>query len=118
LLNKGILIPELRSAFIIILKLINPFVPHITEEIWSNLGYDVLLAKEPWPVFDPKYLEQDQVTMSIQVNGKFKTTHDFSISASDEEIKKTVLELLANNIYTSNIKKIIVVPQKTVNVVI
>jgi leucyl-tRNA synthetase len=118
LLNRDIFIQELPDAFVIIIKLINPFIPHVTEEIWHNLGHDSLLAAEPWPVFDQKYLEQDKVTMSIQLNGKFKATHDFNISALDDEIKAVALELLEKSIATSLVKKIIIVPKKTVNVVI
>lgn len=118
LLNRGIFIQELPDAFAIIIKLINPFIPHVTEEIWHNLGHDGLLAEASWPVFDQKYLEQDKVTMSIQLNGKFKVTHDFNISALDDEIKAVALELLEKSIATSLVKKIIIVPKKTVNVVI
>jgi leucyl-tRNA synthetase len=118
LLNKNILIMELYEAFIVVIKLINPFIPHITEEIWHNLGYKDLLALEAWPNFDEKYLEQDKITMSIQLNGKFKTTHDFSPLAGQDEIKEVVLKLLASNIATKPIKKIIIIPQKTVNIVI
>jgi leucyl-tRNA synthetase len=118
LLAKQIIIPEVKDAFEIVIRLINPFVPHITEEIWQKLGYTTMLAETQWPKYEEKYLNQENVTMSIQINGKFKMTQQFDIDTPEEVIKNTVLAALEKNLDGKTIKKIIIVPHKTVNVVV
>ena len=101
-------------------QLLNPFIPHITEELWQKMGNDTPLYKAHWPKFDESKLEADSYTMAIQVKGKLRATHDFAISASDDEIKKIAIELpaVAKHIDGVEIRKIIVVPKKIVNIVV
>ncbi len=61
-----------KKDFEIFLKILSPFAPHITEELWRNLGNKKLLAVEPWPKADPKKLEELEVKMAIQINGKVR----------------------------------------------
>src|SRR6185312_11023867 len=55
-------------------QLINPLTPHIAEEIWKQLGHTTLLVETPWPQYDPTLLQDDTVTMAVQVNGKLRDT--------------------------------------------
>jgi len=104
----------------ILIQLLNPFVPHITEDIWANLGHQTPLYKSSWPSYDESKLQSDSYIMAIQVQGKLRASHEFSVGASEEEIKETVLALPAVQKYIAEekVKKIIIVPKKIVNIVI
>jgi leucyl-tRNA synthetase len=104
----------------IIIQLLNPFLPHITEELWQQLGNKVPLYKTEWPKADISKLQSDSYIMAIQVKGKLRATHEFSVSDSDENIKKTAIEIPAiiKHIGDAEIRKIIIVPKKIVNIVI
>jgi leucyl-tRNA synthetase len=109
-----------KEAAKAMVQLLNPFIPHITEELWQKMGNDTPLYNAHWPKFDESKLEADSYTMAIQVKGKLRATHDFAISASDDEIKKIAIELpaVAKHIDGVEIRKIIVVPKKIVNIVV
>jgi leucyl-tRNA synthetase len=104
----------------ILLQLLNPFIPHITEELWQQMGNDVALYKTKWPEADASKMQSDSYVMAIQVQGKLRATHEFSMDASDDEIKKIAVEIpaVAKHIDGAEIRKIIVVPKKIVNIVI
>ena len=91
-----------------------------TEELWQKMGNNTPLYQANWPKFDESKLEADSYTMAIQVKGKLRATHDFAISASEDEIKKIAIELpaITKHIDGAEIRKIIVVPKKIVNIVI
>ena len=57
-----------------IVQLLNPFAPHISEELWSRLGQTDLLTEHPWPAFDPDLAREEEATVVIQVNGKMRGT--------------------------------------------
>lgn len=104
----------------ILLQLLNPFIPHITEELWQQMGNDVALYKTKWPEADASKMQSDSYVMAIQVKGKLRATHEFSMDASDDEIKKIAVEIpaVAKHIDGAEIRKIIVVPKKIVNIVV
>ncbi|RTK92073.1 MAG: leucine--tRNA ligase [Rickettsiales bacterium] len=106
------------EAIKIIILLLNPFIPHITEELWQILGNDTPIYKLSWPKYDESKLKSDSYLLAIQVNGKLKTTHEFASHVSEEEIRNTVLEIpaIAKHI-GDQIKKIIIVPRKIINIV-
>jgi leucyl-tRNA synthetase len=126
-LNKAIArIRELHNAlpdghkegFETVVRLLNPFIPHVTEEIWSRLGHKTMLAETEWPSYNDAYLVASVVTYAVQVNGKLRATHDFAVDAEDEDIKAEALQLVAKYTEGSEIKKVILVKGKIVNVVI
>lgn len=126
-LNKAIArIRELHNAlpdghkegFETVVRLLNPFIPHVTEEIWSRLGNKTILADTNWPDYNEKYLVASTVTYAVQVNGKLRATHEFAADAADEDIKLEALQLVAKYTEGSEIKKVILVKGKIVNVVI
>lgn len=102
------------------IKMLSPICPHIGEEIWNILGNKDSIAYASWPKFDESKLQDDVVTMVIQVNGKLRDKMEVSASLSKEEIEKNALNLdkVKANIDGKQIVKIIVVPKKIVNIVV
>ncbi len=111
---------SINQAIHIIVQLLNPFIPHITEELWQQLGNKVPLYKTNWPTADSSKLESNSYVMAIQVKGKLRATHEFLLSDSDEDIKKIVAKIpsVSKHIGNSKIQKIIIVPKKIVNIVV
>jgi leucyl-tRNA synthetase len=103
-----------------VLRLFNPMVPHITEELWKNLGHKTQLAKTDWPVALPELLADDSVTIAIQVNGKLRSTIQLAKDLGVKEVEKIALadEKIRIAIDGKEVKKIIVVPNKIVNIVV
>lgn len=112
-------LPLVKYGFENLLQLLNPFIPHVTEELWQALGHQDILAEKDWPKYNKKYLVQSTVTLAVQVNGKLRATHEFSVDAAKEDIEKESLSLEAVTRHTDgkSIKKVIVVPGKIVNIV-
>lgn len=107
-------------VFSILCQLLNPFTPHITEEIWQSLGHKNILAQQDWPKADEKWLAEDSVTLAVQVRGKMRGTIELAKEASKEDVEKAALSLsnVAKEVEGKEIRKIIVVPGKIVNIVI
>ena len=109
-----------KYGFEVMVRLLNPFTPHITEEIWQILGHSDLLCDVKWPEHDEAALKSATVTLAIQVNGKLRATHDFDANDSKENIEKAALKLPAieRHIEGKTIRKVIVVQGKIVNIVV
>lgn len=109
----------LREAWEALTILINPMTPHLAEELWSELGHDQILADTDWPKADESLLENDSVTIGVQVNGKVRATITLSPTASKEEAEKLALAdpNVQKAIGDGGVKKVIVVPGRIVNVV-
>ncbi len=110
----------LREGLTTLVQLLNPVIPHITEELWSMLGHQTLLADAKWPVANPDLLVDNSYTQAIQVNGKLRGTIDVAKSASKDEIQELALahENIIKFTEGKDIKKIIVIPGKIVNIVV
>ncbi|MFK8040309.1 MAG: leucine--tRNA ligase [Rickettsiaceae bacterium] len=109
-----------REVYFIIIRMLNPFIPHITEEVNQMLGNDNKLYKQEWPKYDERFLIADHYVIAIQVNGKLRATHKFHKSIDDsDQLRKLVLELPKIQKYIQNmhISKVIVIPRKIVNIV-
>ena len=76
-----------------LLILLNPFAPHLTEELWERLGHGDSIAKQPWPSFDEKHLKETTVEYAVQVNGKVRATFPFAIDASQDAVTAEALAL-------------------------
>lgn len=102
------------------LKLFNPMIPFITEEIWAHLGNEELLAKSGWPIADKNLLVEDKFTLAIQINGKLKATLEVSKNDSKEEIEKLAFmqEKVKNSTEGKEVRKVIYVPNKILNIVV
>jgi leucyl-tRNA synthetase len=111
-------IPE--ELYLTLLILLSPFAPHIAEEMWARMGQEDLIVKQPWPKGNPKLAEESIVTIAVQICGKMRGTIEMSKNAPKEEVevKAKSLENVARQLEGQEIKKIIVVPDKIVNIVI
>ncbi len=109
---------QLEAAGVLV-RLLEPFLPHFAEEIWQQLGHKDTLASQPWPVAIAELCAQDEVTIAIQVNGKLRATVQVGTGAGKEELEALALaqKNVQDFIAGKQIKKIIVVPGKIVNVV-
>ncbi|NKD86036.1 leucine--tRNA ligase [Haematospirillum jordaniae] len=108
-----------RFAVQTAVHLLAPMTPHIAEELWEEFGYTAMLAESPWPVFDPALLEDETVTMAVQVRGKLRGTIEVARSASEEEIQSIALALdtVQAQIAGHPVRRVVIVPGKIVNVV-
>ena len=97
-----------------------PMMPHLAEECWSALGHDNLISETAWPVADPALLAEDSVTYPIQINGKRRGELEIAKEASKEEVEAATLALdfVRKALNGNHPKKLIVVPQRIVNVVV
>jgi leucyl-tRNA synthetase len=108
-----------RESAEMLAQMIAPMMPHFAEECWARLGYNSLIAKQPWPEAEKALLVDDRITIAVQVNGKRRDELTIARDAAQAEVEAAVMELDAvkRAIEGRAIKKIIVVPQRIVNVV-
>jgi leucyl-tRNA synthetase len=109
----------LREALEFLVQMIGPMMPHLAEEGWARLGYNTLLANQPWPEADPGLLVDDTITIAVQVNGKRRDELTIARTAGSDEIEAAALRLepVQRALEGRPVKKVIVVPQRIVNVV-
>jgi len=109
-----------KNDFEILLRILSPFAPHITEEIWHELGYKESIHLASWPEHDDKKIKEEVVNIVVQVNGKVRGEFEIEFGASEEKVKKEamVLENVEKWIDGKDVKKIINVKNKLVNIVI
>ncbi len=102
------------------IKLLNPFAPHLAEEMWEKLGNKTSLVFEKWPAFDKKYLVDDEVTIVLQVNGKNRSETIVAMDYDKKDLEKLAVEneKIQKFIAGKPIRKIIVVPNRLVNFVV
>ena len=100
--------------------LIAPFAPHIAEELWHALGNTTTVCDAQWPVFNPQYLVESEVQLTVSFNGKARFQKKFAADATNDEIQAAVLADEQSKKYLDGkqVVKVIVVPKKIVNVVI
>ncbi|MCK0096976.1 leucine--tRNA ligase [Yoonia sp. F2084L] len=109
-----------RQAAKVLAQLMSPMTPHLSEEIWSMLGGEGLIANAPWPVADEAMLVEDTVTMPIQINGKRRAEIQVAADASKEAVQEIALalEVVQTALAGAAPKKLIVVPGRIVNIVV
>ncbi len=110
----------LREAGDILVRLFHPMMPHLAEECWAALGHKTLVATEPWPLAEPELLIENTVMLPVQVNGKKRGEVTVPRDAGEAEIKAAVLALdeVKKALDGKSPKKVIVVPNRIVNVVV
>ena len=109
-----------EAAVRTLLKLVAPMAPHLAEEAWHRLGGDGLLADASWPEHDPTLLVDEEVTVAVQVNGKLRDTLTVPRGAPRDELERQALgaEKIARLIGDASPRKLIVVPDRLVNIVL
>ena len=100
--------------------LIGPMMPHLAEELWHSLGHQTLLADTPWPEAEADQLVEKNVTVAVQVNGKLRGTLDLPKDSDDQtaETGALALENVSAAIAGKPIRKVIIVPNRIINVVV
>ncbi len=108
-----------KKEYQILLHLLNPVAPHITEELWETVGYEKTMHEMPWPSYDENSLVGDTIEIAVQINGKVRTVINVPTEASKEETEKIAMadEKIKEAITGKDVKKVIVVPKKIVNIV-
>ena len=102
----------------VIVKLLAPMAPHWAEELWKDvLGNETSVHKEAWPEFDPNAAKASEVELAVQVNGKVKAKITVATDAAEDAIREAALEAIADATAGKDIKKVIVIPGRLVNVV-
>lgn len=110
----------IRETIETIIVLMAPVVPHITEELWTLLGNDTILADVPWPEFDHTVAADEEITIVIQVNGKVRSKIVVPADEEDDRIKALALddEKIMKFIAGKKVVKEIYVPKKLINIVV
>lgn len=113
-------VPLMNDAIEKLILILNPFVPHITEELWNDLDHEDRVYQQNWPEFDPAALELETVEIIVQVNGKLKDKMAFEKNAEKSAIEEAALasERVQDAIAGKSVVKTIVVPNKLINFVV
>jgi leucyl-tRNA synthetase len=121
--NGPSLTPDMRwamnEAVNVLVQLFHPMMPHLAEECWAMLGHKTLVAEAPWPRVERDLLIEDTVTLPVQINGKKRAEVTVARNATNAEIEAAILALdvVKKALDGKTPKKVIIVPQRIVNVV-
>lgn len=107
-----------RAAYEILIQMLNPFAPHLTEEMWEKLGHKDMLVFEPWPTFDASKLVENEMTIVVSVNGKRAKDFVVPVDISESDLIETAKQNATKQLDGATIIKTIVVPNKLVNFVV
>jgi len=109
-----------KSEFKTFITLLNPFAPHITEELWSMAGFEGMLNETVWPEYDEAKCVDSTVEIVVQINGKIRArlNVDANISSEDAIALAKKENAVMNEISNKNIIKELYVPKKLVNIVV
>ncbi|OQW52523.1 leucine--tRNA ligase [Candidatus Raskinella chloraquaticus] len=110
----------LREAGDVLVRLVAPMMPHLGEECWRLLGHDDIVALAAWPLADPALLDDDTVTIPVQLNGKKRTELTIGKTADHKEIEAAALalDIIVQSLEGRPVRRVVVVPQRIVNVVV
>ena len=100
--------------------LLAPFVPHITEELWQELGYEGYVYDQKWPTWNEEELKKDEIEIVVQINGKNKEKINIPGESSREDMLKIAEEneIIKGLTEGKNVVKVIAVPGRLINIVI
>ena len=110
----------MREALETLVVLIGPMMPHLAEELWRRLGHSDFLCQQPWPDVDQALIAEDNVVIAVQVNGKKRATVEIAIDSDQASVEATALAEpnVVASIAGKPVRKVIVVPNRIVNVVV
>jgi len=102
------------------LQILAPFAPHVTEELWTELGGEGSIHTSSWPSVDDQLIAEDTVTIGVQVNGKVRAEIELTHNTTEEEVKKMVMELpeIIKWMDGREVKKFIFIPKKIISIVV
>ncbi|MBT6987307.1 MAG: leucine--tRNA ligase, partial [Rhodospirillaceae bacterium] len=109
-----------REAIETLVVMISPMMPHLAEEAWLTLGQSGLVANAPWPVAEPALLVEDTITIAVQLNGKMRATLEIARDQPEDEVRAAALALekIEQAVGDKDVRRVIVVPNRIVNVVV
>jgi len=109
-----------KSVLEQLVLLLSPFAPHIAEELWQTLGHRSSIALETWPAYDPALLQQEEIEMPVQINGKVRVRISVPADASDDEVRQKALtdSKVIYYLKDKSPRKVIVVPKRMINIVV
>jgi leucyl-tRNA synthetase len=109
----------LKGAIEHLIILLSPFCPHITDELWETLGNTGHAIEHQWPAYNEAYIKEERVTVAVQVNGKLRDTMEAERDLDEALLKQLALSLekVKKHIENREIRKVIVIPNKLVNIV-
>jgi leucyl-tRNA synthetase len=107
-----------RSQMSRFVQCLQPFAPHIAEELWQRLGHRELLAYAPWPAVDPRWLVDDAIEVVVQVLGKKRAVIQVAAEAAEPVVLRAAREAVREQLAGKTVVKEIVVPKKLVNFVV
>ena len=109
-----------KAAVEKLVLILAPFAPHVAEELWEKLGHAESLAYESWPEYDENLIEEKEIELAVQVNGKIKDKIVVAADADEEQIKQQALssEKVIAAIGDKEPRKIIVIKSRLVNIVV
>lgn len=108
-----------KSCVKIAIQVLAPFAPHVTEELWQQLGEQESVINAPWPKAEERYLIEGKATFVIQINGKVRTRYELAKETSKEKLLEIVHEdAFLNKYLKGEVKKVIFVPEKLLNLVV
>tara|TARA_Y100000591_G_C21744905_1_gene651402 strand:- start:850 stop:1182 length:333 start_codon:yes stop_codon:yes gene_type:complete len=110
----------MQEAMKILIRIIEPMVPHLAEECWSVLGNDITLSQVKWPEVNKDFLIKENVNVIIQINGKKRGELEINTNSNEEEVIQKALDLKNISDFTKGkkIKRKIYIPGKILNLVI
>ncbi len=110
----------MREGYEILIRLMNPIIPHLCEELWNALGHETLLTNTPWPKADKSLTTSETITIGVQVNGKVRASITLPKDADNKAFEEAALteHNVQKAIGDKSVKKVIVVPGRIVNIVV
>ena len=108
-----------HKEYKILLTLLNPFAPHMTEEVWTLCGFGTSMKDAVWPTFDEKKLVKEEIEYAIQINNKIITRVNYSTRLSTKELEEKALaeEKVKSLTQGKQIVKVIVIPKRLINII-
>jgi leucyl-tRNA synthetase len=108
----------LREAYETLLKLLHPFAPHVTEELWHIAGHEGSLLRAGWPTYDAALLARQRVTLAVQVNGKLRATVEVEPGLDPVAAAAAAREAAAKWLEGKEVVKVVHVPDRMVSLVV
>jgi len=109
-----------KGDFEALVKILSPFAPHISEELWSELGHDSSIHLESWPEYNAEFIKEESFELVVQINGKVRGKIEVPSGLSEDKMREMALNHLRikEMLEGESPKKIIIVPGRLVNIVI
>lgn len=109
----------MAEALQVLTILLHPFMPHLAEEVWELAGRKGFVVHQPWPEAEPSLVQDNVLTLAVQVNGKMRGTVDIPVDATQDIAQEAALKLptVQSAIQGQTLRKVIYVPNKIINLV-